>query len=89
MKYRTAISELLKIIDDRQWHSLYEAHSRFRLSPIEIYEAVIALQKIGIVERQDTKYRIQENLDEKKLSIMNQLYKSTRPSQLKNYNPKY
>jgi hypothetical protein len=87
MSYRTAISELLKIIDDKGWHSLYEAHTRFRLSPIEIYEAVITLQKIGIVERRDTTFRIQEDLDERKLSIMNRLYKSPRPSQLNNYDP--
>lgn len=89
MNYETPISEILRILLDRNWHSLYEIHVRFRLSPIEIYEAVIVLQRIGIIEWTNTNIRIKENLNEKKLSIMNRLSKTTRPSKLNTYTPNY
>jgi len=60
-------------------------HIRYRLSAIEIYEAVAVLQRLGIVERRNIDVRICENLDELKLSIMNRLSKTSRPPQLDQY----
>gem|GEM_PF-5086697 len=80
-----AASELLRTIFDRQWHELYEVHARYRLSPIEIYEAVTLLQRMGIIEQRGTQIRICEDLDEQRLSIMNRLSKTSRPAQLDSY----
>lgn len=87
MKTRTAIVELLRVVNNRKWHSLYEAHLTFHLSPIEIFDAVTALQEMGIVERCGIEFRIRENLDEYRLSVMNRLYKSRAPQELKKFYP--
>lgn len=88
MNMHTAISELLRTILDKKWHPVYEMNCRFRLSAIEIYEAVVVLQELGIVERQGTEVRLNEKLDERHLSMMNRLSKTHRPSQLDVYTAK-
>jgi predicted transcriptional regulator len=88
MNINTAISELLRTILDKEWHAAYEMHNRFRLSALEIYEAIAVLQQLGIVERQGTNVRLSERLEERHLSIMNRLSKTYRPPQLEVYIPK-
>lgn len=87
MNMHTAISEILRTILDKKWHTAYEVHRRFRLSAFEIYEAIMVLQDLGIVERRGTDVRLNEKLDDRHLSIMNRLSKTHRPSQLEIYTP--
>ena len=50
MNTATTMSEFLRVILDRKWHALYEMHTRFRMSAIEIYNAAAVLQRLNIIE---------------------------------------
>lgn len=85
MNLETPISELLRVICDREWHDIYELHERFKLSSVEIYASMSILKLIGIIEQKETNIRLKELLNDKELSIMNRLSKTYRPSVLKTY----
>ncbi|MCA8305191.1 hypothetical protein LGN24_27270 [Burkholderia seminalis] len=88
MDYDTAISEILRTISDREWHAAYEFHVKYNLSALEIYNSILALGNMGLIERQGTEIRIREDLDERGLSIMNRLSKTSRPRRLYKYTPR-
>lgn len=48
--FETSISEVLSVINDSNWHSLFSIHQRYGLNPVEIYEAVKFLEELGLVE---------------------------------------
>jgi hypothetical protein len=87
MNLDTAVSEILRTIFDRAWHPIYEMHTKFRLSSFEIYESVVVLEELGIVERRDMDIRLSVNLNDRHLSIMNKLSKTYRPEKLNVYRP--
>lgn len=79
MNLPTATAEILRILSDDEWHSMYEPHAKYRLSPLEIYASVTTLIQLKLVERRENEIRLVVNMEPRNLSIMNRLLKTRRP----------
>ncbi|MRV73565.1 hypothetical protein GJ700_17775 [Duganella sp. FT92W] len=82
MSTNNVVFEFLRVLFDKEWHELYEMHTRFRLNAVEIHDALTVLHKLEIIERRDMEVRISANLTEQHFSIINKLSKTTRPVKL-------
>ena len=54
----TAVSEVLTLISDGQWHKIYSIHKQYRLNPVQVLEVLEYLQGKGIVEYENDKLRL-------------------------------
>jgi len=82
---KTPIAEILKLLLDRDWHEVYDAHCKYRLSAIEIYGSLNRLTTLGLIEVQDARMRISPSLDEVGASLINRMLKTSRPVKLREF----
>ena len=54
----TAISEILRHIDDGDWHDVFSIHERFNLSPSRIFVAIQYLKELCLLEENERRIRL-------------------------------
>lgn len=83
------IKELISILKDREWHDLFEFHEKYRLSPVQVLDALNTLLKYQIVVREDCKIRLASNLDNHQMAFINSIQKTKKPTKLSQYERKF
>lgn len=77
---RIAIKLIFNTISDKHEHDLYEFHTKYRLSPSYITTAVSFLIEHNIATISEQKISLNNDIDNKKISIINRIYKTDKPS---------
>jgi hypothetical protein len=70
----TAVTEILKYIDNGEYHEVYDIHGKFRLTPLRIIEAIEYLKNKNVIVLNDKKIRLRTLNHISVLSEIRQLY---------------
>lgn len=80
------IGEFVSVLADREWHEIYEVHRKYRAQPLEIHESLAFLESNAIIERDGTRVRLSEELNNSHMFLLNRIRRKSRLD-LKRYTP--
>lgn len=86
---KIALKELINTLKDKEWHDLFEFHEKYRLSPVQILDALNTLLKFQIVIRENNKIRLASNLENQHMAFINSFQKTKKPATLNRYERKF
>jgi hypothetical protein len=81
----TPLRECIELLKDRHWHDVYELHSRYRLTVLEVLDVVNELMKLGLLEKIGSSIRLAPALTNAQFAVLNRIQKTTRPPGLDQY----
>lgn len=76
---------IIKLLLDKEWHDLYELHTKYHILPSELLTSLNALLEKGIIELgENNTARLGQNLNNTQVSFINKIYKTKKPERLRN-----
>lgn len=80
---KICIKNTVRLLLDKEWHDLYELHTKFHLLPSELLVSLNVLSEKGIIELvADQSVRLAQGLNNSQISFINDIYKTERPERL-------
>ncbi|MGF1758312.1 hypothetical protein L4D76_10270 [Photobacterium sagamiensis] len=81
-EHKIAVKLIFNDLLDMKYHDLYDFHVKYRFSIGTIYNAVTFLLDNDLIIKRKESIMIAEQIDNQKLSIINRLSKTSKPSVL-------
>lgn len=86
---KIALKEIISILQDKEWHDVYEFHEVYRLSPAMIVKSIQHLLKMKLIFIDKSKVIISREINNENISHFNYLMKNSKPAKLSITNLEY
>ena len=74
----TAIAEIFRHLSDKEWHTIFSIHERFRLNPLELFENIEYFKSLNLIEENDSQLRLKTIEDPKVLGDLVNIFRKRK-----------